>query len=238
MGKPARKVRPTPPSREAVEDFFAPSLHRAHNAVGLLERWSGVSAPEQRESRLIEQLQNTSLGSGFAAAPPRAEAGGSGDEWAAVRLALPPTAGRASSPDAAEEWPRLESNCEATQRPPDDWATHPREPHVWHGRDGPVNVLWRSERPKPGRALASALRIQERAIGKARKAAPPRGARSSSFRAALQEHYERQQALQGLRSVAVVGGRGVPASRIDVLDRGLSLVRISPLHSIREDVAS
>ena len=238
MGKPNRRARPTPPSREAVEDLFAPSLLRAHNAVSLLERWSGASAPEQRESRLIEQLQNTSLGSGTAtAAPPRAEAGGSGDEWAAVRLALPPTARRASPPDAAEEWPRLESNGEATQRPPDHWATHPRELHVWHGRDGPVNVLWRSERPKPGRALASALRIQERAISKARKAAPPRGARSPSFRAALQEHYERQQALQALRSVAV-GGNQVPASRIDVLDRGLSLVRISPLHSIPEDVAS
>ena len=234
MGKPSRtRHRPTPPSKEAVEDLFAPSLFRAHNAVSQLERLAGVSSPEQRESLLVQQLQNTNLGSAAAAATTAtatellAEAGGSGSgsEWAAVRLALPQTTQRASPPGgAAEEWPRLESNGEATQRPPDEWAAHPRELHVWHGRDGPVNVLWRAERPKPVKGLASALRIQERAIGKARKAAPPRGVRSS-FRAALQEHYERQQTLQTLRSVAT---GEVAATRMDVLDKGLSLVRISP----------
>ena len=47
----------------------------------------------------------------------------------------------------------------------------------------------------------------------------------SSFRAALQEHYERQQTLQTLRSVAT---GELAATRMDVLDKGLSLVRISP----------
>ena len=59
---------------------------------------------------------------------------------------------------------------------------------------------------------------------KARKSAAPRGVRSS-FRAALMEHYERQEALQALNS----GAAGEFSTRVDVLDRGLGLVRISPV---------
>ena len=75
-----------------------------------------------------------------------------------------------------------------------------------NGDRGPVDVLWRDGvRPTQGKPkrLAGALRIQERAIAKAkRKSAAPHGA-SSSFARELEEHYRGQEVLQALRRLGL-----------------------------------
>ena len=55
-GQPQR-----PQAGPSDDAFFAPSLHRAHEAIARLEELTGLSATEQREAALLQQMQAASL---------------------------------------------------------------------------------------------------------------------------------------------------------------------------------
>ena len=173
MVKPSRSGKTS--RREAVEDRCAPSLHHAHDAVARL-LGAPVGTTDQNDA-LVAQLQGTSL---FDAQQ----------------------RGTDALPDAETERLRLESNASDEA----EWAENPRETHTWYGERGPVDVRWRdggrATQGKPKR-LAGALRIQERAIAKARrKSAAPKGA-SPSFARELEEHCRGQEVLQALRRLGL-----------------------------------
>ena len=174
MVKPSRREKNS--RRETVEDRCAPSLQHAHDAFARLVG-APVAATQQNDA-LVAQLQGTSL-------------------FDAQR-------GIDALPDATPEDERLRLESNAGDE--SEWAEHPRETHTWYGNRGPVDVLWRDGvRPTQGKPkrLAGALRIQERAIAKAkRKSAAPHGA-SSSFARELEEHYRGQEALQALRRLGL-----------------------------------
>ena len=175
MVKPSRSGKTS--RREAVEDRCVPSLHHAHDAVARL-LGAPVGTTDQNDA-LVAQLQGTSL----------LDAQQRGTD---------------ALPDATPETERLRLESNAGEEA--EWAENPRETHTWYGERGPVDVRWRdggrATQGKPKR-LAGALRIQERAIAKARrKSAAPKGA-SPSFARELEEHCRGQEVLQALRRLGL-----------------------------------
>ena len=175
MVKPSHREKTS--RRKTVEDRCAPSLHK-HDAFARLVGAPTAATIHQNDA-LVAQLHDT-------------------------RLFDAQQRGMGTLPDATPEDERLRLESNAGDEA--DWAEHPRETHTWYGERGPVDVLWRDGvRPTQGKPkrLAGALRIQERAIAKARrKSAMPQGA-SSSFARELEEHHRGQEVLRALRRLGL-----------------------------------